>query len=61
MLTIQLAHAAGGGGCAGAYPISSCISVSGVNSMADFYINATPDTSRCWAQMGVRSTTHGTK
>ncbi|RCG22758.1 hypothetical protein DQ384_34700 [Sphaerisporangium album] len=60
LLAAQPADAASGGGCTGAYPISSCISVSGVSVVADFYMNATPDTSRCWAQMEVRTTTHGT-
>ncbi|MFF3855743.1 hypothetical protein [Micromonospora sp. NPDC002575] len=53
------AQAASGGGCTGAYPISSCISFSGSNAVGDFYMNATPDGSRCTALWRIESTTTG--
>ena len=37
-----------GGGCTGAFPISSCISGSGNNVRADFYMNAALDFTRYW-------------
>ncbi|MEU8197071.1 hypothetical protein AB0C10_25120 [Microbispora amethystogenes] len=60
-LATQPAQAASGGGCSGNWPISSCISVSGGNVVADFYMNATPDISRYWARMEIRTTNVGTK
>ncbi|MGC4852358.1 hypothetical protein ACLQ24_02930 [Micromonospora sp. DT4] len=55
------AQAASGGGCTGAYPISSCISYQGSNQtvVGDFYMNATPDQSRCTAYLQLRTTNNG--
>ncbi|MGC4770709.1 hypothetical protein ACLQ25_17240 [Micromonospora sp. DT44] len=55
------AQAASGGGCTGAYPISSCISYQGSNQtvVGDFYMNATPDGSRCTAYLQLRTSNNG--
>ncbi|MBE3008119.1 hypothetical protein IL992_02800 [Microbispora sp. NEAU-D428] len=61
LLGVQPANAASGGGCTGAYPISSCISISGSNAVGDFYMNAAPDISRYWYRLEVKTTNNGSK
>jgi hypothetical protein len=48
-----------GGGCTGAFPISSCISGSGNNVRSDFYMNAALDSTRYWYVLEVTRTNRG--
>lgn len=62
LLGAQPAQAARGGGCTGAFPVSSCISFRSTDYrvVADFYLNTTPDISWYSAYMEVVTTNNGT-
>lgn len=56
VVAAQPTQAASGGGCTGAYPISVCISYQSGNLVADFYMNATPDSTRRHAYLWIEPT-----
>lgn len=63
MLVAPPAQAARGGGCTAYYAITACIpyhTTGGGQLRPDFYMNVTPDYSRCWAQMEIVTTNVGT-
>lgn len=57
LVAAQPAEAASGGGCSGAYPISVCISLqNGTTLVADFYMNAVPDSTRATGELWIDPT-----
>ncbi|GAA4424171.1 hypothetical protein GCM10023148_26340 [Actinokineospora soli] len=53
LLNSSPAHAASGGGCGAWDHIDPCVSFSGSYIYADFYMNVTPDSSRCLAVLQI--------